>query len=248
MDRREMYPDMLEAIRVMFESMQGGLWTAGPGIVESVNWEAMTVQVQPAWQARETFPDGTYAYTPLPSLLDVPLHFLSGGGYTVTVPVQQGDEVLIVFASRCIDGWWQNGVDANKPAPIPPEIRFHSLSDGFAIPGIFSQPKVIGNISTTTAQVRSNDGQTFVDIDGVGQIVTITAPGGCMINAPVTTLSGTISVLNDQAQSNPCEINGNVAATGDVIAGFQTQNIRLLTHKHTGVQIGDGETGGPTQT
>src|ERR1019366_1339884 len=96
---------------------------------------------------------------------DVPIVFPSAGGFTITLPITVGDEVLVIFSSRCIDGWWQNG---GIQAPI--EFRMHDLSDGFAIPGPKSLPHVIPNISTTGAQIRNNAGTTYVEISANGQI------------------------------------------------------------------------------
>ncbi|MGC8050122.1 Gp138 family membrane-puncturing spike protein, partial [Salmonella enterica] len=78
---------------------------------------------------------------------------------SMTFPVAQGDECLVVFASRCIDSWWQSGGIQEQA-----ELRMHDLSDGFAILGFRSQPRALSNISTTSAQLRSDDGATFIDL------------------------------------------------------------------------------------
>src|SRR5260363_73502 len=73
-----------------------------------------SVTVRPAIQGvvrrldRETATVRTEAVE-LPLLGDVPVFFPRGGGCTLTFPVQKGDECVVVFASRCIDGWWQSG-------------------------------------------------------------------------------------------------------------------------------------------
>ena len=105
----------------------------------------------------------------IPLLLDLPVFFPSGGGFSMTFPLVEGDEVLVVFASRCIDRWWKYG--SVQPQN---EFRMHDLSDGFAFAGFRSQPRVLDPVpSTTSMQLRSDDGATKLDVaDGV---ITVTA-------------------------------------------------------------------------
>jgi hypothetical protein len=85
----------------------------------------------------------------------------------------------VVFASRCIDGWWQSG--GVQP---PAEFRMHDLSDGFAIPGR-ARSRASSNVSTTTAQLRSDDGLAYVELDPAGHVVKIKAPGGIVLDGDV---------------------------------------------------------------
>lgn len=240
LDRRARYGDREEEFRVAFEGLQSAIWTALPGEIVSVDFAAMTCVVQPTTQIRQLYPDGTYKIVTMPTLLDCPIVFASAGGYTLTLPMKAGDEVLVVFASRCIDNWWQKG-----HAQPPAEMRMHDLSDGFALPGVFSQPNVISGVSTTTAQLRSNDGQTYVEVDGTGQMVNICAPSGVNMITPVVTVTGIIAVENQQNDTNPFSVNGKITTTGDVIAGFGNQNVSVLGHDHSGVMAGSDNTGPP---
>ena len=137
MDPREYLNDQEEASRLMLESHQSDMWTAMPGIVQSVNLSAMTLVVQLAIQGRSEDQNGNITYQNISPIQDVPICFPSAGGFTLSLPISAGDEVLVVFASRCIDSWWQNGEYANKAM----EFRMHDLSDGFAIPGPRSRAK-----------------------------------------------------------------------------------------------------------
>lgn len=206
--------DPLEWVNIALGSALSKIWTSLPGIIQSFDPDAMTVTVQPAIRALVRDETGAQVETDLPLLLDCPVQFPAGGGCTLTFPVAQGDECLVVFASRCIDAWWQSGGIQNQA-----ELRMHDLSDGFALLGFRSQPRVIPAISTTAAQLRSDDGSTFVEV-APGGAVTITAPAGLTINGDV-------------------KVNGKVTATGDVKAGA----ISLEQHKHPGDS--GGTTGEP---
>lgn len=159
MDSRERASTTEETIRMAFQSMEAALWTAIPGIIQSFNAEAMTCVVQPAIQAKQRNKLGVISNVTLPQLLDCPVIFPAGGGFALTFPLAKGNECLVIFANRCIDAWWQQG--GVQP---PMELRMHDLSDGFVLAGVFSQPNKLSGISTTSTQLRTNGGDTFLDL------------------------------------------------------------------------------------
>ena len=147
---------------------------AAPGIVQGYDAAQQTVTVQVA--VRELFnEDGVETWTEIPLLLDVPIVFPRAGGYVLTLPVTSGDEVLVVFGDNCIDAWWQNGGVQNQI-----DTRRHDLSDAFAIPGPWSQPRRVSNYSTSSCQLRNEAGSAYVELAGdviniVGGTVNIAA-------------------------------------------------------------------------
>jgi len=212
MDRRERIGNEEEEFKLAFGAAQSNIWTALPGIIQSFNAVAMTCTVQPSVSGTVRAQDGTFSSINLPILLDCPVFFPSGGGCTLTFPVKAGDECLVVFASRCIDAWWQLGGVQGQA-----EFRMHNLSDGFALPGVRSQPRVLSGVSTASVQLRSDDGVAFMDINPATHQMTLTAPN--------------------------VAINGNVAITGTLSNNGKAVG---STHTHGGVQTGGGTTGAPT--
>lgn len=138
---------------------QARVWTALPGIIASFDPVAMTCEVQPAIQGKQVLEDGTVQTVNLPLLLDCPVIFPHGGGVSLTFPIKSGDECLVVFSSRAIDFWWQLG--GVQP---PAEPRMHDLSDGFVIPGPWSQATKISNVSTEAVELRSDDREAWISI------------------------------------------------------------------------------------
>lgn len=215
MDRRERYDDALEAVRTAQDANQASVWTALPGIVQSFNAAALTVTVQPAVQGKITDQMGKASNVNLPLLVDVPVVFPHGGGYSLTFPVLAGDECLVVFTSRCMDGWWQDG--GVQPAL---DRRMHDLSDGMAILGPWSQKRKLANVSTGATQLRSDDGATLIGLWS-GKVTVQAA-----------------SVILDSPEVH---CTGKLSAAGDVTAG----TVSVMTHVHTGVQTGSGISGPP---
>lgn len=183
-----------ESVKAAVRGELAFVWTALPGIISSFNAERQTAEVQPTTKAEITAPDGKVTLTALPLLLDCPVHFPEGGGAVLTFAVKPGDECLVVFASRCIDAWWQNG--GVQPQA---DLRMHDLSDGFVMVGFRSLPRVIANLSTTATELRALDGVTKVALDPVAHTLTLQAdpankvvisPGAVAITAPTLTHNG----------------------------------------------------------
>jgi len=171
MDRRERFESLQDALLSALTGWQADMWTALPAIVQTFNPATMTCEVQPTIQVSFKSPvDGTISWKTIPLLVDCPVVFPSGGGATLTFPIVAGDEVLVIFSSRCIDAWWTYGKIQQQPA-----LRMHNLSDGFVIPGVKSKPNVISNISTTETQLRSNDGNTMVSLNATTSTLTLKA-------------------------------------------------------------------------
>lgn len=186
-----------------------------PGIVQSFDSVACTCTVQPAIAGQGVDEKGQIQSAPLPLLTDVPVIFPRGGGCTITFPVKAGDECLVIFSDRCIDFWWQNG---GVQEPVDP--RQHDLSDAFAIVGPQSQAQKISGISTTSVQVRTDDGSSFIELMQGGNV---------NITTPLLTVNGNV------------QVNGTVTSTGDQVA----KGISQTGHVHSGVQSGSSQTGGP---
>lgn len=130
-----------------------------PGIIQSFDSKEQTVVVQPALREEISIEDGTKEWVQLPLLLDVPICFPRAGGYSMTMPIKQGDECLVIFLDSCIDAWWSHGGIQNQI-----EKRRHDLSDAVAILGIWSQPKVLPNYSTNSCQLRNDKGTSYIDL------------------------------------------------------------------------------------
>lgn len=216
------------------------LRVALPGIIQSFDPDAVTAVVQPAIRYIERDNDGNKSTKDYPLLVDVPVVFPHGGGCTLTFPVKEGDECLVIFADRCIDFWWQSG-----GIQEPVDGRMHDLSDSFCIVGPQSQAKKIGGISTTAAQLRTDDGSAFIEVSAGGNITATTA-GNATINAREIVLNGNVTINGNLSQGmgesgGTATMHGPVTVTNDVTAGGKS----LMTHTHGGVEHGNDSTGEP---
>ena len=129
---------------------------------------APTADVQIAQkQVAAVSPTGVQTLQDFPPLRGVPVFFPHGGGYTLTFPVSPGDECLLIFNDRELDNWLLSG-----PGLAPTTGRVHDLSDAMCLVGLRSNPNALAGISTSSCQLRSDDGTTYVEI-AADQIVNV---------------------------------------------------------------------------
>lgn len=222
MDRRERFNDMPTALLAALQGWQSGMWTALPCIVQSFNAAAMTIVARSAIRGVVRNPQGSEYELEMPLLLDVPVIFPSGGGFTLTFPITEGDECLVVFASRCIDSWWQlSGVQGQA------EFRMHDLSDGFAFVGPRSQPRAVSGISTTAVQLRTDTGETFVEVDNAH--IRATPDGGTTL---IDAIPGKIRLTAAQIEVHASEsYKWDVNGYGEKISYMGGDEWQIDTYK-----------------
>lgn len=141
-----------------------------------------TVMVQIAIQERVQLSTGQQWWD-LPPIIKVPVVLPRGGGFSLTLPLKKGDEGLLIFCDTCFDFWWSSGqnnapVAANASnasgSQIQNELRRHHFWDCGFIPGMRSQPNNLTGYSTTAAQLRSDDGNTTVEVAETSVSITTT--------------------------------------------------------------------------
>ena len=227
MKKDELLDDAGTAMDSLLKELQSKIWTALPAIVESVDLDKQTISAQPSISAVTTNEDGEERDINLPLLIDVPICYTKGGGFAITVPLKKGDEVLIVFSSRCIDSWWQSGGIGAQA-----EYRQHDLSDGFAILAPTSQPKRLKNVSPDSLEIRTESGECVMSFKNDSVVLKsskVTIEANVIINGDLTT-------------------NGTFTNNGDLIANgsFTNNGVNVgSNHVHSGVRQGSDNTGAP---
>ncbi|GAB2938339.1 hypothetical protein GCM10027094_18720 [Hafnia psychrotolerans] len=130
------------------------------------------------------------------------------------------------------------------------DTRQHDLSDAFAIVGPQSQAQKISGISTNSAQMRSDDGSTYFELNPATQTINIVAPGGFNVTAPLSTFSAAVTVkglltwmagmVGSTASGVAAKITGAINFLGTL-----TSNGKDISdqHTHNSVQSGTDNSG-----
>ncbi|HGN9133886.1 TPA: Gp138 family membrane-puncturing spike protein [Providencia stuartii] len=214
-------PTLLDVMNQYAQNQRYDIHTALPGKLLSCNGHSATVELMISHVTKEG------KVIALPPLVDVTVGFYRGGGFCVTVPVREGDEGLVIFAERCIDGWYVSGKQSQ-----PLDHRFHDLSDAFFLPQGSSQPNKIPNYSSDSLSLQTDDGSTFIRMQS----------GKIMIKGDIEH-QGNYQLTGNALIKGNHSVNGNSESSGGTLK-HNGKNIGD-THTHSGVQTGGGNTGGP---
>jgi Phage protein Gp138 N-terminal domain len=182
LDPRERTGSLQVALNAALDGRQAQIWTSMPAIVESVDFTKMTASAQPTIQGQFRNQQGVWQNVTMPLCVDCPIVFPGGGDFLMTFPLTRGDEVLINFTARCLDGWWQSGGVSPQA-----QLRMHDLSDGCISPKLYSLATVPAGLSTTNPQIRNKAGTLMIELDPATNRCNILATGGLWLNGAAIT-------------------------------------------------------------
>lgn len=221
-----MTDSLYNAIESQIKRAQSNIYTALPAKVLSFNGHTVSCQVM----INRVNANGQEIT--IPPLVDVPAQFPHAGGFCITVPIKAGDEGLVVFSSRCIDGWYASGSQSK-----PLDNRINDLSDGFFIVGCNSVPNKIPDFYNDGASMQTDDGSTHIRLTN----------GKIYIKGDIEHEGNTDQIGNYNQNGSFNQSDGNTNSTGTITAEDVKTNrgVDLNTHIHTDVQSGSSTTGAP---
>lgn len=217
------------------------LHTAMPAIVESFDAEKQLATIQPAIRRIFITRDGDKEIlvpSDLPILINVPVIFPRGGGFSLTFPVKKGDECLLTFCERSIDNWHETG-----EVKAPGARRFHSLSDATAFVGLSSIPNKVPNYDSANVQLKKDDGSVYVsvkqdssldihadsNVNVTCQNASVTASVNATLTAPVINLNGNTTIDGTLTVTGATTAPSVVASSSLSVAGKE-----MAGHTHSG--------------
>ena len=149
-----------ETINLAIDSKLKEVHTALPAKIVSFNKAKQVADVQIV--QKRLFNDGTEEF--YPPLIDVPVQYLRGGGFSFTFPLSIGDSGLLIFAERSLDEWLVNGAEQ-----VPEEVRTHSVSDAVFFPTLHNDRNEITSFSDNL-EIRTESGNGKITLSKSGKI------------------------------------------------------------------------------
>lgn len=224
-----------ELIESSFDKNTEGFFTAIPGIVVTVrnNFQDLYIDVQPSINDKKR--DGSAIERPV--VLNVPVQMPSSSTAALTLPINVGDPVLLVYAMRGLDVWKRG----DGYPQTPTDLRKFDKRDCFAIPGVWPISRSVNNPSKHS---WSHDPKDVVLVNALGtsnEVEVRLKPSGDILirtnkdvsvecdnasvmantSASITTPDLTIDAIN-------CLWTGNVTHVGT----FTFNGVNFSTHRH----------------
>lgn len=193
-----------ELTRRTFIEMMKDVGTSIPGHFLTFDPATQLAQIQIGVQRIDVNGE---TFEPAP-LIECPVAFLGGSEYFVEHQIDPGDECLIVFSQRCIDGWINTGGVANNPI-----MRFHDFSDAAILPGLRSQVNKITDHQNNGVRLRNKAGDKFIWLKN---------DGTAAITVDTLTVIANVELTGDINQDGSQTVSGDVVASG----------ISLVNHIH----------------
>jgi hypothetical protein len=193
-----------ELTRRTFVEMMKDVGTSIPGHFLTFDPVTQLAQIQIGIQRIDV---NGVTFEPSP-LINCPVAFLGGSEYFIEHQIDPGDECLIVFSQRCIDGWVNTGGIADNPI-----MRFHDFSDAAILPGLRSQPNKITTFENNGVRLRNKEGDKFIWLKN---------DGTAAITVDTLNIIGNIELTGDINQTGGQTVSADVVASG----------ISLVNHVH----------------
>ncbi|CAM0014185.1 baseplate spike [Vibrio phage K435] len=170
-------------------------------------------------------------------IIECPVEFSGGGGWSFEHELNPNDEGLIIFSQRCLDAWIQTGGMAENPI-----ARFHDKQDACFIPGIRSKKNAIKDFQNNGIRLRNEDASVYHWLKNDGSIESVNGAGYIKLLASgVVDMNGFL-VQPTGAATSPVSVGApTVAATSSLTVAGKEMN----DHKHT---AGTYEAGGDNVT
>jgi len=243
------YGSLPGLLRIFGEKLAQGMDDMLPARVVAYDRDANRATVQPLVQMVTTQGERV-SRAQIPS---VPVFQYAGGGFVIAFPLAPGDLGWIKAADRDLSLVLQG-----EPSEAEPNTaRTHSFQDGVFYPDVMRSWD-LNPQDDKRLVIQSTNGATRIAIGD--EVIVLTALTSVTVNAP------TVTVNADTANVNGTDVNvtatavakvtapvirleGNVVVTGSLSAAGGLSGaggLSFETHKHTGVTVGGGTTGGPT--
>lgn len=196
------------------------------GIIQSFNPANQRANIQISYkQVKDVLEDGTKIYQEYPVLKDCPVMVLFGGVDILSLPIQAGDNCLVLFNDSDMDQWAQNGNGGS-----PTTSRMHDLSDAIAIVGIRPLSNVITNYLANGIRLSHNLGNSQIDLkeDLIESI------------AELFLHNGDVQITGDTLMEGDLEVQQDFTILGDTYGNAGTWTLRADLDQEAGFEIHDG--------
>lgn len=175
------------------ENRLADVHVALPGKVDTYDASQQKATIKPLLKRCVVTAEGEEVLEALPSIPDVPIVFPRAGDFFISLPIQPGDHVLLVFNERSIDLYTDSsGEDTN-----PVDLRKHHLSDAVAYPGFYPFSKSLTDADANDLVVGVNSGMQLHMRPGQAEFEDGTTQQSMVVAEALETFYGAVKAMFD---------------------------------------------------
>ena len=191
-DKEKEYNNLTDALQFVFNQLIKDLYISIPGIIESYDSATKRCRVKPAINLKLT--NGEIEEQA--SIINVPVIWPGGGGFTLLSPLPSGSPVEIKFSQRGITKFKETFLQADPGGGI------FDKKDAHVIPGY-------GALEVTPAtedgiSLQSEDGENYIYVDDGN--VKIKATTSITVESPLNTIEGNLVVTGNSLTIDGIEV------------------------------------------
>lgn len=149
-------PTLADLLRQVQTATLGRVRTVTPGTIVAYDRTRQAATVQPALRIPRTDPEtGERVFARVPPIASCPVLWPSGGGCSLTWPLEEGDPCTILVAERSTDEYRATGEGDIEPQ----DPRRFDWSDALVMPAWspFSAPIPAAGVHATAAVLRADE-------------------------------------------------------------------------------------------
>lgn len=151
--------DLETVLREIMDARVAEVHTALPAKVVRYDAAKQVADLQP--MVKDVYHDeaGGLLTRSFPVLPSVPVAFLRGSGYFMTVPLAAGDTGMLICSELPIDRWRSTGQEAH-----PVNARRHGVGNAVFYPGVAPRSKALTETGVSDHMVLGKEGSTQIHV------------------------------------------------------------------------------------
>lgn len=158
-------------------------------------------------------------------IIECPVQFAGGGGWSVEHELNAGDEGIIIFSQRCLDAWIQTGGIAENPV-----ARFHDKQDACFVPGARSKPNAIKGFQNNGIRLRNEDASVYHWLKNDSSIESVNPAGYIKLLASGTVDINGFTIAPTGAAVSPISVT---SPTIDATTSLTVKGKEMDAHIHS---------------
>lgn len=147
-------PSLADVINTGLTGLSLGMRVMLPGKIQKLSNDRKKADIEPLIRSRFINYSGEQQVEDFPIVPDVPMCNLQAGEFFISMPVNVGDHVMMIFCDRSLDLFLSSDGEVTDPL----DVRTHDLTDAIAIPCLYPFSSMVGNTSSTNIVIGKDGG------------------------------------------------------------------------------------------